>query len=273
MNIAEQITNCIKLGLMEDDAIAKVCGEIILSKIAKSSKSRNVTIKGGVVMMNISKDLRRATRDLDLDFIKYSLADDSIKKFINRLNEVNDDIKLVIQSRITGLRHQDYKGKRVILNISDKFKNSYEFKLDIGVHKNLDLKQEELCFDFNSMPESVCLLVNSKEQILAEKLKSLLKFGFGTGRYKDVFDIYYLIEINPVDKNILKFLLDDYIIKNAEMWENNYNSVYNRLLEIFENRDFYNSLSNARDNWLELPIDEIIGSILNFFELFETVEV
>lgn len=273
MNIAEQISNYIKLGLIEDDAIAKVCGEIILHKIAKSSKSRNVTIKGGVVMMNISKDLRRATRDLDLDFIKYSLADDSIIQFITRLNEVKDDIKLDVILPITELRHQDYKGKRVILNILDKFENKYEFKLDIGVHKNLDLEQEELCFDFNSIPERVSLLVNSKEQILAEKLKSLLKFGFGSGRFKDVFDIYYLIEINPVGQAKLKLLLDDYIINNEEMWENDYRAIYNRLLETFENNDFYESLSTARDNWLELPIDRIIETILVFFESFETVEV
>ena len=36
--------------------------------------NKNVTIKGGVVMYGLSNDKRRATRDLDLDFIKYSLA-------------------------------------------------------------------------------------------------------------------------------------------------------------------------------------------------------
>ena len=60
------------------DASAKVCQDIILAKISKSSLNRNITIKGGVVMHNISKDSRRATRDLDLDFIKYSLDDKSI---------------------------------------------------------------------------------------------------------------------------------------------------------------------------------------------------
>lgn len=33
-------------------------------------------------MHSISKDLRRATRDMDLDFIKYSLEDNSIIRFI-----------------------------------------------------------------------------------------------------------------------------------------------------------------------------------------------
>ena len=35
--------------------------------------------KGGVVMYGLSNDKRRATRDLDMDFIKYSISDDSIK--------------------------------------------------------------------------------------------------------------------------------------------------------------------------------------------------
>ena len=42
--------------------------------------NKNVTIKGGVVMYGLSNDRRRATRDIDLDFIKYSLANESIKK-------------------------------------------------------------------------------------------------------------------------------------------------------------------------------------------------
>ena len=46
--------------------------------------SKNITIKGGVVMYGLSNDKRRATRDLDLDFIKYSLADESIKLFIGK---------------------------------------------------------------------------------------------------------------------------------------------------------------------------------------------
>lgn len=51
----------------------------------KSTYFKNVTIKGGVVMHSISNDKRRATRDIDLDFIKYSLDDSSIINFIKNL--------------------------------------------------------------------------------------------------------------------------------------------------------------------------------------------
>ena len=54
--------------------------------------NKNVTIKGGVVMYGLSNDKRRATRDLDMDFIKYSISDDSIKTFIDKLNLINDRV-------------------------------------------------------------------------------------------------------------------------------------------------------------------------------------
>ena len=266
MDIQEKIDNYQELGLSLVDATAKVCGEIILYKISKSPTAHSVTIKGGVVLMNISKDLRRATRDLDLDFIKYSLADESIAEFIKKLNQVDDNIKLKIKYPITELKHQDYNGKQVMLEFIDDSGKKYNFKLDIGIHKNLKLEQKEFCFDLASIPETVTLLINTKEQILSEKLKSLLKIGPASSRYKDIFDFYYLIKINPVNKNKLKELLDDYIINDPDMWENNYEDIYNRLSDIFKNKEYFNDLKQARYNWLELPAKEVVNEILEYFK-------
>lgn len=43
-----------------------------------------MTIKGSVVMRSITGNVRRATEDLDLDFIRYSLEDESIRYFISK---------------------------------------------------------------------------------------------------------------------------------------------------------------------------------------------
>jgi len=272
MNMQERINLYQQQGLLVVDATSKVCGEIILSKIAKTSNRENVTIKGGFVIMDISKDLRRATRDLDLDFIKYSLSEESIIKFIDRLNEVDHEIKLEINLPILELKHQDYKGKRVnLLMITDDNKK-YDFALDIGVHTNLKLDQEEYCFDFNNDgAESVNLLINSKEQIFAEKLKSLLRMGAISGRYKDIFDMYYLIKINPVNKNKLISLIVDYVLNDEDMFENSFSDIQNRLSKIFNNKRYIKSLDIARDNWLELPVKEVLQEIINFFDSIETI--
>ena len=62
-------------------AEARVCQDIVLKAISESSLSRNVTIKGGVVMRSITGNVRRATRDIDFDFIKYSIDEASIMCF------------------------------------------------------------------------------------------------------------------------------------------------------------------------------------------------
>lgn len=73
-------------GYSEVNAEAKVCQDIVLKAISASNLSRNVTIKGGVVMRSITGSSRRATQDMDLDFIRYSLSDEAIRLFISSLN-------------------------------------------------------------------------------------------------------------------------------------------------------------------------------------------
>jgi len=87
MDIYEAVNKYVIAGYSKDDAIPKVAQDIVLLKIGNSKYNKNITVKGGVVMHNISKDMRRATRDMDIDFIKYSLEDKSILNFIKELNE------------------------------------------------------------------------------------------------------------------------------------------------------------------------------------------
>ena len=143
MNIRDVIRKYRNDGYVIADAESKTAQDIILSKISKSKFKEHITIKGGVVMHSISKDKRRATRDMDMDFIKYSLDDESIREFINKLNKVDDGITVEIIGNITRLHHQDYDGKRVNIKLSDDYGNNIDSKLDIGVHKQFDIKQDD----------------------------------------------------------------------------------------------------------------------------------
>lgn len=273
MNLGNLIQKYIENGYEEIDAIAKVCQDIILIKISKSGFKEHITIKGGVVMHNISKDKRRATRDMDMDFIKYSLDDNSIREFIDKLNKVNDGINIDIIGNITKLHHQDYNGKRVNIKLSDEFNNKIDSKLDIGVHKEFDVDQNDYCFDLSVINHNISLLINSKEQIFVEKLKSLLKFGVRSTRYKDIFDFYYLINYEKLDtKKLLKYI-DILIFKDYLMEEKTVDDIINRIALVLSNRRYSNMLSLADNNWLEIPTDKVIRSVLNYFENLKNVEV
>lgn len=273
MNLNDLVNNYLVQGYEIVDAQSKVCQDLILYKIGKSKYAYNITVKGGVVMHNISKSTRRATRDLDLDFIKYSLDDSSIINFINELNEESKESIIKINGSIEKLHHQLYDGKRVNISITDNYNNILETKLDIGVHKYFELEQEEYIFDFALLDGSVSLLINSPEQIVCEKLKSLLKFGIRSTRYKDIFDFYYLINNNILDKDRLIKYIDLLIFKDENITQNTMNDITLRLETILNNKRFIDRLDNARSNWINMPVNDVIDNVIDYFKFIETVGV
>ena len=98
-------------------AESRVCQDIVLKAIAESPLNHNVTIKGGVVMRSITGDVRRATRDIDFDFIIYSIEEEAIRRFITKLNCL-EGITLQISGPIEELSQQEYRGKRIWVIIS-----------------------------------------------------------------------------------------------------------------------------------------------------------
>ena len=263
MIIATMIDKAKENGYNEANAEAKVCQDIILSLISKSRYNRNVTVKGGVVMRSITNNSRRATLDMDLDFIKYSLQDESIDKFITGLNSDNEfSIKRV--GIIEELKQQDYHGKRIHIEITDSAGYMLKSKIDLGVHKHFDIEQEEFCFDIGFDDIGASLLINSKEQMLTEKLRSILKFGALSTRYKDVFDIYYLSQ--TIDKNKLNICLKTLIYDDSGMKENNISDIVKRVKNTFNNKSYLSKLKTSQKNWLDEELDDVLSGIINFLE-------
>ena len=244
----------------------------ILSKIAKSNYRNNITVKGGVVMFNITKDKRRATVDIDIDLIRYSLEDKSILLLFDKLNQIDDGIKIVVNKKIKPLKHQDYQGKRVNIILKDSFRNQIETKIDIGVHKNLDIKQEEYMFNFEVFNNSMTLLINTKEQIFVEKLSSMLKHGIRTTRYKDIYDFYYLITEGNMDKSLLIKLINIYCINNISR-VNNTSDIVNELSRIFNNPNFLYYVQNSRYNWIGENTNIVLNTIFDFIKQLEPLVV
>lgn len=262
--LAESVRN---EGYSAINAEAKVCQDIVLKAISESNFSRNVTIKGGVVMRNITGNVRRATQDMDLDFIKYSLDDKSIQKFIERLNCI-EGITIEIAGEIEELSQQEYRGKRVYVNIRDDTGHFFRSKIDLGVHKNIQIDQDEYCFDVCLDDVGASLLINSKEQIFAEKLRSLLRFGPLSTRYKDVFDMCYLSEY--VDISRLMQCIHTYILEDPGMREDSMEKIRQRVSLTFSNRLYKGYIERAgRANWLGIQPKAAFDKIERFLRSIE----
>ena len=272
INLLKSIDFYLEKGYEDAYATSKVAQDIILSKIAKSNYRNNITIKGGVVMFNITNDKRRATVDIDIDLIRYSLEDKSILLLFDKLNQIDDGIKIIVNKKIKPLKHQDYHGKRVNIALKDSFGNQIETKIDIGVHNNLDIEQEEYMFNFEVFNNSMTLLINTKEQIFVEKLLSMLKHGIRTTRYKDIYDFYYLITEGNMDKTLLIKLINIYCI-NSDLKINTTSEIANELSKIFNNDNFLENVQNSRYNWIEEEINIVLDTIIDFVKQLEPLGV
>lgn len=263
MNLREEINKLKEEGYSQQNAQARICQDIILEAISKCHLNENVTIKGGVVMRNISNDVRRATVDLDFDFIKKSISDDSIQLFVNQLNAVSD-VKIAISGKIEGLKQQDYKGKRVHISINDGNGLALTSKMDIGVHKDLDITQEEYCFDICFQEDGASLLMNSKEQIITEKMKSLLRHSVASTRFKDIFDICYLSD--KVSDEKLNLCIKRYIFEDKTLDVNTKADIVSRMEHILTNKLFISHIKTSKKNWLDLTLEEVLQKDLEFIQ-------
>ena len=214
-------------------------------------------------MRSLTKNNRRATRDIDLDFIHYSLDDFSIREFVKRLNCI-DGIQIYMDDEITELKHQDYHGKSIEVKIVDEYGNSVKSKIDIGVHKHMEIDQDEYCFDVCMDDDGATLLKNTVEQSFVEKLRSLLKFGANSRRYRDIYDMSYLKNVASDGKmaDMIRILIFD----DAEMYENTMDDIVKRLSNIFKDEQYLSRVSGSRQRWIDNDIHEITKGIISYLE-------
>lgn len=214
-------------------------------------------------MRSVTKNVRRATQDMDIDFIRYSLSDESIDLFIEKINCI-DGITIKRTGEIEELSQQDYNGKRVFIIISDEYGNRIKNKIDLGVHKHLDLEQQEYCFDIAFDEKGVSLLINSYEQMFVEKLRSLLKFGTYSTRYKDIYDMYY--HCNKLNTDMLMRCLKVYVFDDDEMREKNMSDIVRRVKKTFCDETYKKRVDESDKRWIDDDIDTVFTGIVTYLD-------
>lgn len=259
------LQECIKSGYTRNYAIAKVCQDIIINRIYNSKYSNKITIKGGVVMSHLTQNIRRATIDIDMDFINMQIATENIVNIfieLGKLDNIDGFTLKIDKDKIEELSHQDYHGKRLTIMISDRYKKSYRIKLDIGVHKYINISQDTLLLDTKIIDNNISFLVNPKEQIFVEKLVPILKFGPFSTRYRDIFDIYWLVTEGNLDKKIINDYMN-ILIFETDIEINNKEDVLNIIDLVFHNNMFIQNLAN-NNNWTGESISKILEKIKKY---------
>lgn len=71
-----------------------------------------------------------------------------------------------------------------------------------------------------------------------------------------------------MNKEKLESYFKKYIFDDSNMLENNTEDIYIRLQKIFNRADFKHNFDSIRNNWLELPIEEVTDNILKYMSEF-----
>lgn len=263
--IKEQIAALQSVGYRSDAANAKVAHDIVLLAMRRCGFKANSTVKGGVVMSSLTGDVRRATMDMDIDFIRYPISDMAVVRFVRRMARSIPEVEMKMVGKPVELKHEDYRGKRIYLSVKDgSMARGIRTKVDIGVHANDKLSQIDFSFSIGIGEESVELQANSPEQIFAEKLLSLLRHGASSGRAKDVFDMYYLAD--RVDLVKLRRFVAVLIYGNPKCRVNSHSDMMKLVRLVFGLKAFSAKLTRVRSNWLQMPAGVVLDALEHFLE-------
>ena len=109
------------------------------------------------------------------------------------------------------------------------------------------------------------ILVNSNEQIFAEKLRSLIKFKTVSTRFKDIADLYYLSD--KVNTAKLRECVDTYILSDTELPQyNNVDDILKVLNVIASNKKYKKRVISSKQLWIDDDIDEMFSVIIHALE-------
>ena len=267
MNVRDLVLKYSKQNYNKIDSYNLAAEEIILSKICKSPLCDHVTLKGGIVMFILTEKQRSVTKDIDFDFVSFPLTENAIKSFVDSLNNNGDDFKVSIEGLFVELKHEDYQGIRVPLLISDTNGDKLLIKIDIGVHTNKEIPQQkiEILKPYSRRP--LFLNANPPEQIVAEKLVALARIGKRTTRYKDIYDIYFLLANRMINNLLFKEIIEIVLKNSRKNHRLNISEFKNIIHSVLENKRFEQNFRKAKNQWIKEDYQTMKEYILNFIDI------
>ena len=130
----------------------------------------------------------------------------------------------------------------------------------------MEIEQEEYCFDIAFDDKGASLLINTREQMFAEKLRSLLKFGSFSTRYKDIYDMYY--QCGKMDKDKLFQCLHTFIFDDPGMRENDMAAIVKRVESVFRDKTYMKRVDKSDKRWMDDEISNVFEGIVNYLKGF-----
>lgn len=186
--------------------------EIFLEKLARSKYRDNFIIKGGYLIGGmIGLDLR-ATMDLDTTIVGIELSSENLYSIAEEIVKVETEESFQLSVLgVENIREKDqYPGLKIKLIAN--FERIHEV-VAIDVTTGDAITPKEIDFEFEKMfsDEKIQVWSYPIENVLAEKLETILSRGIATTRPRDFYDVFILSSVrsSKIDYVILGQALEN----------------------------------------------------------------
>ena len=257
----------LKSGITPQAALQIYCLERLLERISLSSKSECFIIKGGFLISSMIGIEHRSTMDIDTTAKGFDVNHESISEIFSEICRIEIDDQLHFMfDRTEDIREaDDYPGIRVFLHATYGKLNTV-LTVDVTTGDSIvpsEIQYKYACiFDKKTIPIKAYPL----ENILAEKLETIVSRGTANSRPRDFYDLYILFSLkkDEIDWNTLHNALTATATKRGSL---SLLSDYEKIIETIR----ADSVQN--DFWKRYSSKNKFASGISFDETLEVARV
>ena len=212
MKTSEQIKGAIrniskKTGVNPNSLLQMCLFEGILEKLSKSKYSKNIILKGGLLISSLIGVDMRSTMDMDTTIRGIPLNEESISNILNEILaiEIDADIEYKL-IKLSPIRQEDVY-EDFCASISCVF-GKINAILNIDITTGDVITPREMNYSYSKILEegTIPIMTYTIETILAEKFETISSRNITTTRARDFYDLYMLYGIykDKIDKDTLQ---------------------------------------------------------------------
>ena len=248
--------------------------EVVLSRIAVCKESKNIILKGGLLLSNILGINSRTTVDIDLSITGIDMTEAAVRILVNQAlkQKIIPEVLCEILS-IKSIRTEDaYGGYRVrILCRLENIRQVVPLDLATGD----PITPEAINYEYIPLylDKPIQLASYNIETTLAEKIETVYRRGLANSRCKDFYDIHIIWKSKQelIDPKVLRDAFGHTCAHRLTMADKH---EFNTLLEAMKTDDqvakrwraYVNRNSYTRDIKFDDPINTMIEIVPVLFD-------
>jgi predicted nucleotidyltransferase component of viral defense system len=181
--------------------------ERFLERLSVSTYRDNLILKGGTLVAAMVGLDNRSTLDVDATIKNLPLTEESVRKIVWDITEVqiDDGMAFEIKSITLIMDDADYPGIRVSLDTTLETMRT-PLKIDFSTGDVITPREVSYSFKLLFEDRTISILAYNLETVLAEKIETLLARGTANSRMRDFYDIFALeqSQSHNIDGAVLK---------------------------------------------------------------------